>query len=164
MIDDRADSAAFSDLASALLCSGIRIRFRAKGRSMLPTINDGDILYAESATRFEFGDIVLFREGTEFKAHRIIGKRHQGFITRGDAGMEPDGEIRKDQILGKVVARRCSRTGAVSSLRCPRARLGFFWLELRRIVARFVREPGQPLSRDPASKITAAPPPAPPYL
>jgi signal peptidase I len=141
MIDDRADSAAFSHLASALLCSGIQIRFRAQGRSMLPTINDGDILYAESATSFGFGDIVLFREGAEFKAHRIIGKRRQCFITRGDAGKQPDGEIRKDQIIGKVVARQCARTGAVSSLRGLEARLGFFWLELHRIAARLMREP-----------------------
>ena len=138
MINDRADSAAFSHLAGKLLSSGIQIRFRARGRSMLPTIQDGDLLHVGSATRLAFADIVLFRHGTEFKAHRIVRKRPQSFITRGDAGLDPDGEIREDQIVGKVIAKECAQTGEMVSLHGAGARLGFIGRELRRLVARFI--------------------------
>lgn len=100
---------------------------------MLPTIQDGDLLHVGSATRLGFADIVLFRQGAEFKAHRIIRKRAQSFITRGDAGLESDGEIQEGQIVGKVIAKECSQTGAIVSLHGARSRAGFFLRELRRL-------------------------------
>jgi len=107
---------------------------------MLPTIQDGDILHVESPTRLGVGDIVLFQKQQEFKAHRIIRKRSQSLITRGDAGLESDGEIRQDQVVGRVIAKECSQTGAIISLHSPGARADFFWRELRRIVARLLAD------------------------
>ena len=138
MDNDRADSAAFSDFAAELLRKGIQLRFQAKGRSMLPTINDGDLLYVESVNmlKFKVGDIVLCKVGREFKAHRIISKHGQTFVTRGDAGGEPDGEVELDRIVGKVVAKKSQGTGRLISLQGAGARACFFWRELRRLCRR----------------------------
>jgi len=102
---------------------------------MIPTIADGDLLHIESAdsNSLKVGDVVLFRQGTEFKAHRIIGKREDIFSTRGDAGMDTD-EIGPEQIVGRVIARECRQTGRTISVYGPSARAGFFWRELRRRV------------------------------
>jgi hypothetical protein len=131
MTNDRADSATFSQLAGELLAGGLSFRFQARGRSMLPTIADGDVLHIESANpdSLRVGDIVLFRQGAEFKAHRIIGKCRDLLSTRGDAGVDID-EIRPEQIVGRVIAKECKgRTILISG---PIARAEFFWHELRR--------------------------------
>lgn len=136
MTNDRADSATFSQLAGELLARDITFRFQAKGRSMIPIIADGDVLHVESVNphRLKLGDIVLFKRGAEFKAHRIIGKRRSLFSTRGDAGEDID-EIRPEQIVGKVIAKECK--GRTISISGTIARAEFFWRELRRRVRRF---------------------------
>lgn len=100
---------------------------------MIPTIADGDVLHIETVNpeRLKLGDIVLFKQGAEFKAHRIIGKRRDLLSIRGDAGVDID-EISPEKIVGKVIARECRQTGRTISIYGPIARAGFFWRELRR--------------------------------
>ena len=134
MTEDRCQSAVFGELALALISSGRGFLFRAHGRSMFPTIRDGDILHVVPITgsRLKIGDIVLFRKGAEFKAHRIVGRNGVQFITRGDAGVDSDGGIASSQILGKVIARQPASFGEMASLASPRARFQFFARELRK--------------------------------
>jgi signal peptidase I len=140
MIKDRAESSAFHLLTSELIAGGYGLRFQAVGRSMLPTIQDGEIVHVKpvATDMLKVGDIVLLRTGEQFKAHRIIRKRGQCFITRGDAGMDIDGEIRCDQILGRVIAKEAVSSRRLVRLDGMRARLEFFALELRRRGAGFV--------------------------
>lgn len=140
MISDRAESLAFHLLTSDLISAGYGLRFQAVGRSMLPTIQDGDIVHVRpvAGDMLRIGDIVLLRNGQQFKAHRIISKRGQSFITRGDAGVDTDGEIRCDQILGRVTARESLSSGRLVRLDGMRARLEFFALETRRWAAKFL--------------------------
>jgi signal peptidase I len=140
MIKDRAESSAFHLLTSELIAGGYGLRFQAVGRSMLPTIQDGEIVHVKpvATDMLKVGDIVLLRTGEQFKAHRIIRKRGQCFITRGDAGMDIDGEIRCDQILGRVIAKEAVSSRRLVRLDGMRARLEFFALELRRRGASFV--------------------------
>jgi uncharacterized repeat protein (TIGR01451 family) len=144
MAEERADSTVFSQLAIGLLGAGQRIRFQACGRSMLPAIGDGEILHVESPkpAKLRRGDIVLFSSAQGLKAHRIVRKQGRLFITRGDAGMDMDGVLRGDQVLGKVVAKECRQTGRTLSLTSARSRAGFVFREIRRHVAiheRFTR-------------------------
>jgi hypothetical protein len=140
MIKDRAESSAFHLLTSELIAGGYGLRFQAVGRSMLPTIQNGDIVHVRpvAGDMLKIGDIVLLRTGEQFKAHRIIRKRGQCFITRGDAGVDVDGEIRCDQILGRVTAKESTNSGRLVRLDGMRARLEFFALEARRRAASFV--------------------------
>lgn len=140
MIKDRAESSAFHLLASELCAGGYELRFQAIGRSMLPTIEDGEIVHVVpvAADMLRIGDIVLLRIGEQFKAHRIIRKRGQCFITRGDAGLDSDGEIPSDQILGRVTAKETLNSRRLVRLDGMKARLEFFAAELRRRGANFV--------------------------
>jgi hypothetical protein len=106
---------------------------------MLPTIRDGEILHVEpiGENSLKIGDIVLLRSKAGFRAHRILLKRGQIFTTRGDAGVDLDGEISKNQILGKIIAKECMRTGRVIQLEGSAARLKFFASEARRRASRF---------------------------
>ena len=104
---------------------------------MLPTIRDGEILQVERVdpATLRVGDIVLFRSGGEFKAHRVIRNRKECFLTRGDAGLEPE-SISGGEIVGKIVAIECAKTGRRAVLQGTVARLKYFSSEIRRAVSR----------------------------
>src|SRR6476646_2719991 len=137
MIERRAQSATFAQLAGELIASGKGFRFQARGRSMLPSIEDGDVLHVAPArpARLKIGDIVLFKKDGEFKAHRIVGRdkdrSKKGFITRGDASMQTDGMVPRESIIGRVVAVE-SKQGRLVSTTTVSARVRFFAGELRR--------------------------------
>ncbi|HXP17203.1 MAG TPA: DUF11 domain-containing protein, partial [Terriglobales bacterium] len=59
------------------------------------------------------GDIVLFADGAYFRAHRLVlvDRDRDVFITRGDAGVEMDGALSSQQLLGKVVAKEEDASG-----------------------------------------------------
>ena len=138
MNKDRADSAAFSELSHELLASGIDFRFHANGRSMMPTIQDGEILQVRSTTRERpiVGDIILFRKDGRLRAHRIVRRSKGFFLTRGDSGVDPDGIVSREQIIGKVLAKECRRTGRLVPLSGTVARITFFWRESKRLLRR----------------------------
>jgi hypothetical protein len=140
MIEQRMQSATFGQLVAELVANGNSFRFCARGRSMLPTIQDGDILHVEPVTKSpRIGDIVLFYKRGKFKAHRIIGGAGSEFITRGDAGMESDGIVRSGEIIGNVVLKECAETGHSVRLNGPHARLRFFGRKLRGSISRILR-------------------------
>jgi signal peptidase I len=121
----------FFDLTSEVLRNGHRMRFRAEGKSMHPTIRDGEAITVEPVTPFDVktGDIILYRSGRGVKAHRVLaieGGRGQrsainprssihdprslplrprySFLLRGDASSSCDDPVEPQQILGKVVS------------------------------------------------------------
>jgi signal peptidase I len=145
MTEDRAQSLVFHLLTNELIAAGYGLRFQAVGRSMLPTIQDGEIVHVKpvATDMLRIGDIVLLRTGEQFKAHRIIRKGDQCFITRGDAGVDTDGEIRADQILGRVTAKETTRSSRLVHLDGMRSRLKFLALEMRRRAATFLISRGE---------------------
>jgi uncharacterized repeat protein (TIGR01451 family) len=99
----------FGTLGEELLSSGLGIRFQARGDSMRPTIDDGDILRVEPVAPGDLkkGDIVLFNDGTAYRAHRIVAVDlgRDVVVTRGDAGSENDATLRMGQIRGRVAGK-----------------------------------------------------------
>lgn len=127
MIEPRQNTTAFGLLARELTANGKGFRFCARGRSMLPTIQDGDILHIEPIRKSpRIGEIVLFTKEGQFKAHRIVGRTGSNSITRGDAGMEIDGVVRREEMIGKVVAREFPPTGQLTSFNTRRERARLF--------------------------------------
>lgn len=112
-------------------------RFRARGRSMLPAIGDGDILHVEPVgeRKLRRGEIIFFRNEEGFKAHRILRKKGDICITRGDAGMHTDGQILVEQVLGRVVAKEGQRTGSLVPLAGWTARCRFRLWQARTFAA-----------------------------
>jgi Peptidase S24-like len=134
MNKDRPASLVFGEFASELIASGRGFRFQARGRSMIPTIEDGEILQVRplEGRKLKIGDIVLVRRNNEFKAHRIVHKERDHFITRGDAGHEMDDPVTGDQIVGLVLAKQSIQDGHVVRLSGFRSRMAFFAREARR--------------------------------
>lgn len=141
MTEQRLESQAFGELVNGLLASGLGFRFQAKGRSMLPLIRDGEMLHVQrtNAAQLKVGDIVLFRHDSKFTAHRIIRKWKDEFVTRGDAGLEADGAIQGEAIVGKVVAKECVQSGRIVSLDGLKARYSFFARGVRARAAQTIR-------------------------
>ena len=101
----------FYELTSAVLKSGHNVRFRAFGTSMHPFIRDGDILEIMNLRDkpIRKWDVVLYeKDGTSLVAHRVVRLLNEDgvkqFLIRGDALIVPDGVIRREQVLGRVVA------------------------------------------------------------
>ena len=139
MTEERSQSAVFELIARDLVGSGASFRFCARGRSMSPTIQDGDVLQVEPILNSpKLGDIVLFFREGRFTAHRIVGRIASNFVTRGDAGMETDGAIGREDILGKVVAKLSAQDGSLDPFG-TRDRLRFFATRARRFAGRQLR-------------------------
>ena len=107
------DSRQFAVVCEAALDDGLRVRFRADGRSMQPNVLDGDTVVVApiSAGKPRRGDIALTKGDRGFVLHRVVGwdKSTGALITRGDAGQQNDAPTAK--LLGKVIAiERGSRT------------------------------------------------------
>lgn len=97
---------AFVKLVRAVLDKGALFRFRAKGFSMSPFIEDGDVLTLTSlaGTSPRCGDVVAFRRPQTGKLiiHRVVEKRGTSYLIRGDNSPEGDGLVPKANILGYV--------------------------------------------------------------
>ncbi len=115
------DSLQFAVVCEAALDDGVRIRFRADGRSMQPNVLDGDTVVVApiSAGKPKRGDIALTRNDRGFVLHRVIGwdLATGAIITRGDAGQQNDAPGAK--LLGKVIA--IERGGKTISMTSPGA-------------------------------------------
>lgn len=139
---DRPTTQAFQELVNDMLARGIRFRFQAKGRSMLPLIQDGEFVHVEpaGATALRVGDVVLSRAEHEVKLHRIIRRNSDSVITKGDASIDADDPIHQSCVLGKVVAKECSATRRLMKIDGLSARLGFYLRQARRKLAMTVRD------------------------
>ena len=106
----------FPDLMTELLRRGNRVRFRAAGASMQPTIEDGELITVapvapESVKR---GDILLYQNERGVVAHRVVGVvkgtvtidggDSPPYLLRGDASVSCDAPVQLEQVIGRVVA------------------------------------------------------------
>jgi hypothetical protein len=75
-----------------------------EGNSMAPIIYPKDGLYIEPAliNQLKVNDIVSFQQKKKFITHRIIYKKQNYIITKGDNNLQIDGKIYPSQIIGKV--------------------------------------------------------------
>lgn len=99
-----------TDLTTQLLRDGKSVRFSAPGRSMYPTIREGETITVEPIvpSQGKVGDILLYRFENGVVAHRVARieqreKNARRFIFRGDTWGDYDEPVHADQIMGKVV-------------------------------------------------------------
>jgi signal peptidase len=101
------------ELVKDILSKGVECRFQAKGHSMSPFIKDGDIVTISPLTRSSpgLGDVVAFNhpETGKLFVHRIVLKKRDSYIVKGENAFEADGLIKKGNILGFVT--RVERKG-----------------------------------------------------
>jgi len=100
----------FITVAESLLSAGLSVRFRAGGRSMLPTVRDGEcVTVAPVAARdVALGDVVLCETWRGPLAHRVVaietGASARRFFLRGDASFDRDRAIEAGQLRGRLVS------------------------------------------------------------
>jgi len=99
----------FLDVCSSLLLDGHAVRFSAPGRSMHPTILDGDAItvHPVDASAVGKGDILLCRYKGRIIAHRVVHIEHRDgdaprFTLRGDAHAAPEEMVDAGDVLGMV--------------------------------------------------------------
>ena len=105
----RVDTENFCALMKEALEAGLAFRFTAQGRSMRPTIHDGDVvtIVPLGERGLKTGDIVVHRAGAGgLVVHRVIRSSRQGLgrmlHTRGDASGGDEDLIEEEDILGRA--------------------------------------------------------------
>lgn len=89
-----------------LLLQGLSVEFEVTGSSMAPMIRSHDVISVApiDPNRLRFGDVVAWIRGQDhLVVHRIIQLGRHSVETRGDAVGQPDGEVQKGRIVGRVV-------------------------------------------------------------
>ena len=71
--------------------------------SMEPAISQNDIIIIKNKEDYFMDEIVTFKSDRAYITHRIVAKRGDVFVTKGDANNTKDVEIDKSAIIGKVV-------------------------------------------------------------
>ena len=102
----------FLKLLEAVIDKRAAFRFKAKGFSMSPFIKDGDIVTVSPLFGVPaLGDVVaiIHPETEKLIVHRIIGKRKDFYLIKGDNVCEIDGFIPDKNIIGRVT--RIERSG-----------------------------------------------------
>ena len=128
-------SAAFAALSETLLQAGTAVRFQASGASMLPLIQEGDILLVKPVVphQIHVGDVVLFttEEGRPL-VHRVIKRKGQAgsyaFLLKADQALEQDGLITQEHLLGRLeTLERAGKEISMRSLAYRLMGLGLAW-------------------------------------
>ena len=103
---------AFVELIRAVIGKGAPFRFKAKGISMHPFIRNGDVITISPLSGIpRYGDVVAFTrpKGYSLVVHRVVAKKDDSFLIRGDNIPYSDGLIPEANILGCVT--RVERDG-----------------------------------------------------
>lgn len=135
------------DLAGELLARGRTVRYRARGRSMWPTILDGDRLTLAPVTEpVRTGDVVFLPTDDFGLAHRVVARAGRWCCVKGDARVRPDGWHATPTFTARVV--HIERDGRPVPLRTGLAAAATAWVQTAaRLVARL-----PPLSRSAAAR------------
>jgi signal peptidase I len=86
-----------------------RLRLRAWGQSMLPSVWPGDVLTVKRCRpeQLQRGNIVLYRRGERLFIHRVTSIQEadgKGWVvTQGDATPHPDPPVAASEVLGCVI-------------------------------------------------------------
>ncbi len=95
----------FESLAASILREGQNLRFRARGASMHPFIQDGDLIEVQpiGADPIHRGDVVFCRlPDNRLVVHRVIQVGQSGLLIQGDALPHPDGHVPVENVHGRV--------------------------------------------------------------
>jgi signal peptidase I len=132
------------EVCTDVLSHGCRLRFKAKGWSMLPFIRNGATVTVESVgpRRLRVGDVIMYKAGAGITMHRIVEIRSAAeehyLLTRGDVFWGPAEMIPDSSVIGQVV--KTEIHGEVRSISNPFWRwLGILWIKTSPVGQRLLR-------------------------
>jgi signal peptidase I len=80
-------------------------RVQVKGDCMEPLFSDGATLTVRARRVYWPGDVVVFRTPAgDLAAHRVLGWRRAGLVTKGDHCVVHDAPVRRADIVGAADA------------------------------------------------------------
>jgi hypothetical protein len=131
-------------LAASFLGNGQSLRFQARGKSMRPFIQDGDLVEVQpvpSAT-IQRGDVLFCRLADgRLVIHRVVQVKPGALRLQGDALLFSDGNIPAENVLGRVDS--LTRQGKSIRLNSPWMKLLscflLFTAPFRAVLARLTR-------------------------
>ena len=127
-------------LFRAVLDKGAPVRFRAKGFSMSPFIKNRDVITLSPLQDASpgLGDVIAFvsRDTEKLCVHRVVGKKGDFYVTKGDNICEPDDSVPGENILGFVT--RVERDGKEVFLGLGPSRFLIAFLSRRGILVPFL--------------------------
>lgn len=98
--------AEFSFLIGSLLKNSILVRFKAEGKSMMPYIDDGDVIVVSPIHNDEIAidDVVAFIQpiSNSLVVHRVIEIQNGQYLIKGDNTFKNNGLVYRSNILGRV--------------------------------------------------------------
>jgi len=101
------DNYPVAGLMRAVLEKGKPFRYEARGTSMHPFIQDGDVVTVGPLTGGgpRTGDVVAFVHPATggVRVHRVVRTDHGRYLLKGDNALGDDGVLGRDAILGLVV-------------------------------------------------------------
>jgi signal peptidase len=94
----------FAELIAVVLSKGKQFRFQAKGYSMSPFIQNGDIVtISPQSGIINLGEVVvIFDSKKHLFLHRVVKIRGDKFLVQGDSNPTIDGWFIRNEILGFV--------------------------------------------------------------
>ena len=136
----------FNKITAELLRRGNRVRFRAAGASMQPTIEDGELITVAPVGpgSVKRGDILLYQNERGVVAHRVVGVvkgtvtinggDSPPYLIRGDASVSCDPPVAREQVIGRVVAvQRAGRSRPLDNRAFNLMRLMRLWLSKSKV-------------------------------
>jgi len=104
---------ALVQILRAVLGKGAPVRFKAKGFSMSPFIRNEDVVTLsplQEASPVK-GDVIAFvlQGSDKLCVHRVVGKKGDWYMTKGDNSSEADESVQRENMLGFVT--RVERNG-----------------------------------------------------
>lgn len=84
---------------------------------MFPFLDEGDVVFFEKVpfAKLKVNDIVVVCQGRHIFTHRVVYKKNNYLITRGDNCIQADGKIYPPQVIGRVS--KVKRNGEVFDLK-----------------------------------------------
>lgn len=85
---------------------GAQESFVVLSGSMEPALSAGDVVIVDTGATVEVGDVVTYSAGSGMltTTHRVVDSTDAGFVTKGDANENADGEvIPPESIVGEVI-------------------------------------------------------------
>ena len=85
------------------LASEERVTLRLRGDCMAPGLVDGEVVTVRRRRVYLPGDVIVFRTPAgDLAAHRVLGYRGRGVLTRGDHCAIHDSPVAREAIVGAV--------------------------------------------------------------
>ncbi|MCL4500967.1 MAG: S24/S26 family peptidase [Deltaproteobacteria bacterium] len=136
---------ALQEFLRAVLSRGASFRFKARGFSMHPFIQDGDNLtiIPVKGGKLRCGQVAAFchPETGKLVVHRLLCRRPGGVLVRGDNIPDADGLIRPADVLGLVT--RVERQGRAVLLGLGPERRLIAWLSRHNLLKPVIFRAGQ---------------------